>query len=185
MFLKDKEKEIILMNQRERAVFLPFILTFLVILADQVSKLLVLKLASDGGVITSFFGDFLRIVLVYNTGAAFSLGNNFAPVLHFIVLKLLPLVVIIGFIPLYFKADFTLFERYILASILGGGIGNLIDRFFRTKGVVDFIDVKFYGLFGLDRWPTFNIADSVVVFSLALLILNYLFKKPVKRKGNV
>lgn len=172
------------MDKRGRAVFLPFILTFLVILADQISKLLVLRLASDTGIITSFFGDFLRIVLVYNTGAAFSLGNNFNPVLHFVLLKLLPLVVIIGFIPVYLKADFTLFERYVISAILGGGIGNLIDRFFRAEGVVDFIDVKFYGLFGLERWPTFNVADSVVVISLILLILNYFFKKsPKKEKG--
>lgn len=173
------------MDKKGRAVFLPFIITFLVILADQVSKLLVLKLASDNGVIASFFGDFLRIVLVYNTGAAFSLGNNFAPVLHFVTLKLIPLLVIIGFIPIYFKTDFTLFERYVVCAILGGGIGNLIDRFFRGAGVVDFIDVKFYGLFGLERWPTFNIADSVVVISLILLILNYFFKKTPKKEGRM
>ena len=39
-------------------------------------------------------------------------------------------------------------------GIVGGGLGNLVDRFFRKEGVVDFIDVKFYGLFGLERWPT-------------------------------
>ena len=56
-------------------------------------------------------------------------------------------------------------------GIIGGGLGNLIDRFFRKEGVVDFIDVKFYGLFGLERWPTFNVADSaVVVFGLILVI---------------
>lgn len=173
------------MKKIERAVCLPFILTFLIILADQISKLLVVKLGSDVGIITSFFGDFLRIILVYNTGAAFSIGNNFSPVLHFLILKLLPLVVIIGFIPIYFKADFTLFERYVICAILGGGIGNLIDRFFRTNGVVDFIDVKFYGLFGLERWPTFNVADSVVVISLILLVLNYLLKKSQKKPTTV
>ena len=54
---------------------------------------------------------------------------------------------------------------------------NLIDRFFRANGVVDFIDVKFYGLFGLERWPTFNIADAAVVISFVLLILYSFFKK--------
>jgi len=39
----------------------------------------------------------------------------------------------------------------------------LLDRFFRAEGVVDFIDVKFFGLFGLERWPTFNVADSAIV----------------------
>jgi len=162
----------------------PFAVTIFVILLDQITKIAIVMYAPSSRIITSFFGDFLQIILVYNTGAAFSLGNNFTPVLHFVLLKLLPLVVIIGFIPVYLKADFTLFERYVISAILGGGIGNLIDRFFRAEGVVDFIDVRFYGLFGLERWPTFNVADSVVVISLILLILNYFFKKsPKKEKG--
>ena len=53
----------------------------------------------------------------------------------------------------------------------------MIDRFFRAEGVVDFIDVKFYGLFGLERWPTFNIADASVVIAFASLILYSFFKK--------
>lgn len=58
--------------------------------------------------------------------------------------------------------------------ILGGGVGNIIDRIFRPLGVVDFIDVRFYGLFGLERWPTFNIADSAIVVGGILLIISLL-----------
>ena len=133
--------------------------------------------APSSRIITSFFGDFLQIILVYNTGAAFSLGNNLSPILRFAFLKLLPLLVIIAFLPIYFKVEFSKFERWAICAILGGGIGNLIDRFFRANGVVDFIDVKFYGLFGLERWPTFNIADAAVVISFVLLILYSFFKK--------
>ncbi|WP_210380123.1 signal peptidase II, partial [Borreliella garinii] len=42
--------------------------------------------------------------------------------------------------------------------IFSGGVGNIIDRLFRPSGVVDFLDFKFFGIFGLDRWPTFNFA---------------------------
>ena len=59
-------------------------------------------------------------------------------------------------------------------GIVGGGLGNLIDRFFRAEGVVDFIDLKFYGLFGLERWPTFNVADSAVVVCGLLLIISFI-----------
>ena len=59
-------------------------------------------------------------------------------------------------------------------GIAGGGFGNLIDRFFRAEGVVDFIDVKFYGLFGMERWPTFNVADSAVVVCGILLIISFI-----------
>ena len=48
-----------------------------------------------------------------------------------------------------------------------------MDRLFRVRGVVDFIDVKFYGLLGFDRWPTFNLADSTVVVAGILLIVSY------------
>ena len=69
-------------------------------------------------------------------------------------------------------------------DICGGGFGNLIDRFFRSEGVIDFIDVKFYGLFGLERWPTFNIADSAVVVCGILLLISFAtsFKKDSEEK---
>jgi len=148
-----------------------------VIILDQLTKMLIVNIADGNIVITSLFGDFIRIILVYNTGAAFSFGVNFAPVLHFILLKIFPLALIIGFLPVYFKVNFTPLERYLIAAVIGGGLGNLIDRFFRSNGVVDFIDVKFYGLFGLERWPTFNVADSVVVVSFSIMILYTFFKK--------
>lgn len=163
--------------KKKTELFLPFILTVLVVLLDQTTKMLIVNISDGSAVITSLFGDFLRIILVYNTGAAFSFGVNFAPVLHFILLKILPLALIIGFFPVYFKVNFTHLERWLIAAIIGGGIGNLLDRFFRSEGVVDFIDVKFYGLFGLQRWPTFNVADSVVVISFSILILYTFFKK--------
>lgn len=166
----------------KKEILLPFILTLFVILLDQMTKIAIVASSPPNRFITSFFGDFLQIILVYNTGAAFSLGNNLSPILRFIFLKLLPLLVIIAFIPVYFKVEFSKFERWAICAILGGGIGNLIDRFFRSEGVVDFIDVKFYGLFGLERWPTFNIADATVVIAFALLILSSFFKK---NRGNV
>ncbi len=161
----------------KKEVMLPFILTLFVILLDQITKIAIVHYAPPSRILSSFFGDFLQIILVYNTGAAFSLGNTLSPILRFLFLKLLPLLVVIAFIPVYFRVEFSKFERWTICAILGGGIGNLIDRFFRAEGVVDFIDVKFYGLFGLERWPTFNIADASVVIAFALLILYSFFKK--------
>ena len=59
-----------------------------------------------------------------------------------------------------------------MAGILGGGIGNIIDRIFRPEGVVDFISVKFYGILGFDRWPTFNIADASVVVCVFMFLFS-------------
>ena len=61
------------------------------------------------------------------------------------------------------SAELTRAQRWFICGILGGGFGNLIDRFFRSEGVVDFIDVKFFGILGMERWPTFNAADSFIV----------------------
>jgi signal peptidase II len=80
-------------------------------------------------------------------------------------------ILVLGFLAwYYFKSDeFTKLQLWAAAGIIGGGIGNIIDRIFRPDGVVDFISVKIYGLFGFERWPTFNIADSSVVICCFLL----------------
>ncbi len=68
--------------------------------------------------------------------------------------------------------------RISLLLIFSGGAGNIIDRLFRPSGVVDFLDFKFYGIFGLDRWPTFNFADSYVVIGMILfLVYDFFYKK--------
>ena len=163
-------------------LFLPFTLTIIVIVIDQLTKWAILKTGKEATIIYSLFGDFINIILVYNKGAAFSLGYDFQPILHFILLKLVPLIIIIGFIPFYFKINFSIIERWLICAILGGGIGNLIDRFFRSKGVVDFIDIKFYGILGFERWPTFNIADASVVIAFVLFIIYGIVKEIRKKK---
>jgi signal peptidase II len=82
----------------------------------------------------------------------------------------------------YFKSDeFTKLQRWAAAGIIGGGLGNIIDRIFRPAGVVDFVSVKFYGLLGFERWPTFNVADSSVVVCCIILLFSILLA-PQKTK---
>jgi len=155
----------------KRDYFFPLILTLAVIALDQLSKQLIITSIVPWSVGYEFFGDFLRIVCVYNTGAAFSLGSGLSSIMRFIVLACIPTLFIAGICVVYFKSEFTRRQRWFLGGIIGGGISNLLDRFFRAEGVVDFIDVKFFGLFGLERWPTFNIADSaIVVCAIGLFI---------------
>ena len=73
----------------------------------------------------------------------------------------------------YFRSkDFTKLQRWTICGIVGGGFGNIIDRVFRPEGVVDFIDVKFFGIFGYERWPTFNFADAAVVVCGIILLIS-------------
>jgi signal peptidase II len=64
-----------------------------------------------------------------------------------------------------------------MGGILGGGLGNLIDRIFRPEGVVDYLSFKFYGMFGLERFPAFNVADSSIVVSGILLVILFILQE--------
>ncbi len=166
------------MNNRR---FYPLLLTLIVIALDQLSKLWIVNHIEVGSLYRYYFGDFLAIIHVRNTGAAFSLAAKTTGFLHTLVLIIIPFLfmIFLMFIITSKKNGFSVYQAFLLAGIAGGGIGNLIDRIFRssTGGVVDFISVKFYGLFGMDRFPTFNLADSSVVVCTILLILSFIFSK--------
>jgi len=163
------------MNKELKAKLWPISLALLVILLDQITKILVVKNIPLYTIGTSFFGDFLRIIHVANTGVAFSVGATWSETARHLLFSLIPLIVIGIVIAIYFRNNtWTKLQRWTIMGIVGGGFGNLIDRFFRAEGVVDFIDVKFYGLFGMERWPTFNVADSAVVVCGLLLVISFI-----------
>ena len=167
----------------DRKKMLPFILTAAVIILDQITKALIVKNIPLFTIGYSFFEDFLRIVHVANTGVAFSMGDSMPFILRRICFGIIPLLVIVMVIVVYLRNDdFKSLQRWAICGVLGGGLGNIIDRFFRAEGVVDFIDVKFYGLFGLERWPTFNVADASVVVCGILLVIS--FAVAIKSGGN-
>ncbi len=164
--------------------FKPFLLTLILVVVDQISKALVIRYIPLNTVGARLFGDFLIICHVRNTGAAFSLGAGSSVFLRILVFIVLPaaLMAFIAYLICARKNQLTDIQRWFAAGILGGGIGTLIDRVFRfNEGVVDFISVKFYGIFGLERWPTFNISDSCVVVFVILFALSVIFTKEKKR----
>ena len=157
---------------------IPFFLAVFVIAADQITKILVVKNIPLYSIKFSFFEDFLRIVHVRNKAIAFSIGNTLPEEFRAVVFSVLPLLVLVLLIIYILRTDdVSMPQRWFLAGIIGGGLGNLVDRFFRPTGVVDFIDVKFFGIFGLERWPTFNIADSSIVVCGILLFISLFWKK--------
>jgi signal peptidase II len=153
--------------------FKPFILSALVIIVDQLTKAFIaIKWPSYGTVIKDVFNNgFLLIYHVRNKAIAFSLGDNIPDGLRQVLFVIAPIVVL-GFLVWYYfhTAEFSRLQRWAVAGIIGGGTSNIIDRIFRKDGVVDFISVKLYGLFGMERWPTFNAADSSVVICCLLLL---------------
>jgi len=153
-------------------------------LFDQITKWLVITYIPIYTVKMQFFGDFLRIVHVRNLGAAFSVGGNLPQTLRYILLAAIPLIILVIVMVIYFRnTTFTYLQRWLICGVAGGGFGNLFDRFFRKDGVVDFIDVKFYGLFGFERFPTFNMADTFVMVCGILLMISF-FVQVRKDKKN-
>lgn len=108
----------------------------------------------------------LRITHVANTGIIFGLSTWQAFLPFFSALAI--------FLALFLYYRYFLFNRLLvgvaLGLVLGGGIGNLIDRL-RFGYVTDFIDLRIYGDFS---WPIFNLADSALVVGVGILIYLYL-----------
>jgi signal peptidase II len=156
---------------------------------DQITKALVVSAIREGTIFARYFGDFIWIVHTRNTGAAFSIGAGSPPVLRFLFFIAFPLAVLVGVFAYYVSCkNCSMWLRWSIGLILGGGMGNLIDRIFRHNGVVDFISVKMYGLFGMERFATFNIADSAITIGEILLMISLIileFQKPKESRKSL
>ena len=143
-----------------------------VILLDIWTKHLVLKSIALHEAIT-VIPDFFQIVHVRNTGAAFGLGANASNSIVPVLLNVGAIAVFCVVVVYAFRTAVT--DRLLqtgLHLILGGAIGNLLDRF-RFGYVVDFLDVYVKN----HHWPAFNVADSAICIGIALLFFD-MRKKP-------
>lgn len=163
------------MTEKMKNKLIPVSLAIVVIILDQLTKILIVQNIPRFSIGAQFFDGLIRIIHVSNTGVAFSFGAGWTAAVRQLAFSLVPLVIIGLVISVYFRnKDFNQLQRWAIMGIVGGGIGNLIDRIFRTEGVIDFIDVKFFGIFGMERWPTFNVADAAVVVCGILLLISFI-----------
>jgi signal peptidase II len=170
-------------------------ITLAIVILDQASKIII------KGFSVSFFdfhhkgmhhgqkiqviGDFFRLTFVENPGMAFGFdpGHDYKSLIS--IFSIIASAALLLYI--YYSRKQVLSLRIALAFILGGAVGNLIDRifygvlynyapFFYGK-VVDFLDFDFFDvtLFGrsYDRWPVFNFADSAVTIGIIILLFFY------------
>lgn len=138
-----------------------FIIFSLALIGDQVTKFIVRENMFLGQSIP-VLGDVLRWTYVENPGIAFGIR-----VTHGWIFTLLSALASIGII-IYLITQWkeSVWIKASLALILGGAIGNLIDRI-RFSKVVDFVDVGVGSL----RWPVFNVADAAVVVGMFMLFI--------------
>jgi signal peptidase II len=139
-----------------------FLISIIVVALDQITKYLAINYINPYDSIKIL--PFLHLVLVTNKGAAFGMfkhiGSSF-----FIAASVIAIIFVI-YLLIRGKED-----HLGLSLILGGAIGNLIDRILYGS-VVDFIDLSI----GKFHWPAFNIADSALSVGVTIILLNNLLK---------
>ncbi len=169
--MKNKLKKIIKTN-RTKIKSNIFQIATIVLIIDQFVKILVtlnLKEMHSYEIINNFFS----LYYVKNTGAAFSILEDQTLIL--IILSLIILIVLNNYITLLTKS--TKLERISLGLIIGGILGNLIDRLIYNS-VIDFLSFKIFNY----SFPVFNLADTAIVIGVILFIIASI-KENISNKG--
>jgi signal peptidase II len=136
------------------------LISAVIVLLDQVSKAWALRDLADGRIIHVIWT--MQFNLTYNRGMAFSRGTGIGP-----IIGVIGLVVVVLLLLSLRRADNAL-TRVATGLIIGGAVGNILDRLFRGSGwmrgaVVDFIDFQW--------WPVFNIADMAIMIGAATMMV--------------
>ena len=138
-----------------------------IVLLDQASKYLAIQLL-QGRETISLFNDCLRFLLAENRGGFLSLGASLPEGIRNIIFLLLSTIFLVIFCVFMLRDKNSTFTLLVASSmIVGGGVGNLIDRAFRDGAVIDFVNVGIGNL----RTGIFNIADMAVLFGCVLLFV--------------
>ena len=172
--------------------FLPYLIAVISLFADQITKYLVVNLMKYEGAEIVIWGKYIKLHYITNAGAIFGLFNDVSPDMLWIkniVLSLSTIIALVVVIYFFYsiKSERTV-ARCFVGLIIGGAIGNLLDRlfghiifhgdftFFYGK-VVDFIEV---GIENVYTWPIFNVADAAITVGVILLLI-YIFQKRKER----
>ncbi len=142
-----------------------WIIVALVVAADFVSKMLAMEYLAPRHIPHRIIGDVVRFTLAFNPGAAF--GMHLGPASRWIFAAL---SVVIVAVLIKATLDLTRISRiaaFGVPVVVGGAIGNLLDRIRLRDGVVDFIDIGV----GDVRFWTFNVADTAVTIGAACLVI--------------
>jgi len=147
--------------------FLSTLILITIFLIDRISKFYILKLAEVENTVDIYVTSYLNLFLIWNKGIAFGLLSvNQSMIYNMITIMISNIIIVILF--MMWKNENI--QRYFLALVAGGALGNLYDRIVYTA-VPDFIDLHFYGF----HWFVFNVADIFITIGVFCLILVELF----------
>ena len=144
----------------------------LLVFTDQLSKFFVLRYLSPETSV-SVIPQVLDLTLVRNPGVAFGLFSGYTPVLFTVITISLVFLFLIANRTHGKAAGTSNADRWALSLILGGALGNWIDRL-RFGSVVDFLDFRV--------WPVFNIADAAITIGVCLYFIRVFLIKDKKNK---
>lgn len=147
----------------------PGLIALILLGLDRWTKLMVIQLLPQGATLEVIPG-FFNIVHVRNTGGAFGVASGTRSSFLFLLASIIAILVVISLIRKLPKEARMM--RWSLGAVLGGGVGNLIDRVFYGR-VIDFVDFYIHSL----HWPAFNIADSSILVGLTFTLWGYLKQK--------
>jgi len=156
--------------------FFSFLIIFVCFLLDRCTKVLVINKFIYNDFKELYINSYLNLTLLWNKGIAFGLFQSEAIFYHLISIIIFTIILFI--IYLAYKSR-TYFELIGLSLVIGGAIGNLIDRIY-YNAVPDFIDFHI----GNFHWFTFNVSDICITIGLVQLIF-YDICKNIKFKNNV
>lgn len=141
------------------------ILAAVILIADQISKYFVLQyLAQQRAMVTGVeVTSFFNLVLVWNRGVSFGLFNQNDPVMPYLLMALA--AVLVTLVARWLLKAETKLEAAAFGLIIGGAVGNVIDRI-RFGAVVDFLDFYVADY----HWPAFNVADSAIVIGACIIL---------------
>jgi len=150
-------------------VFLGLGIALVIVLFDQLSKYFMLNQVLGEHIVIEVT-PFFNWVRAWNTGVSFSMFNNYGH-LGTIMLSVVAGVIIVALI-IWLKSEHNRLAQIALGMIIGGAIGNVIDRI-RLGAVFDFLDFHI----AENHWPAFNLADSFICVGAIILIVQSIFTK--------
>jgi len=157
--------------------FLNLIILIIIFLIDRISKLYILKLAELESSVDIYITSYLNLFLIWNKGVAFGLLSMNESVIYNMITLIIGFIIIVILFMMW-KNDNI--QRYFLALVVGGALGNFYDRIVYTA-VPDFIDLHFQGF----HWFVFNVADIFISIGVFCLILVEVFdNNKIKNEKN-
>jgi len=145
------------------------IIIFIIFFFDRLTKLYLINLQASGTDIDFYIFSFLNFYLIWNTGIGFGLASMETNIYYHI---LTTIIVFVNLGLIYFLLKSKGIHVYLLATIIGGSLGNLFDRI-HYYAVPDFIDLHL----GDYHWFIFNVADIFITVGIIGLVLIELLKK--------